>query len=111
MTVTDQRSEHISHSRLNTIFIICQEDSVIPGRLQVISNGKFILTVQKGYRVADRFAAGFRIDGVFISIEMMKKTCTFEDNEFMIVEAMIADIAETDETNLKLLFKDLKIAE
>jgi hypothetical protein len=75
MVTSEQSSEHVTHSRLDTIFIICQEGSAIPARLQVIYHGKFILTVKNGYEVADRFTAGFRIDGVFITIEMMKKTC------------------------------------
>lgn len=103
-TVTDQASSYVSHTRLNTFFIICQEGSVIPARLQIVYNGKFVLTVKKKYQVADLFSAGFRIDGLFITIEMMNKTLQIEDGEMMIVEAMIFGISETEQIKLNGLW-------
>ena len=104
--ITKDKLDRLPGLRLNALFIICQEDGASIGRLHSIDEGRFIFSLNKKYSVADMFTAGFRANGDFITIDLMRKTWERKGEEIIEIMAEISEIEAAEELKLNNLFNN-----
>lgn len=107
-TIFLKKFNKLPRMRLNALFIICQEAGSSIGRLHSIDEGRFIFSLDNKYSVADKFTAGFRVNGDFITIETMRKTWQKKHKNIIVIMATISEIEVAEEIKLYKLKKEGK---
>jgi hypothetical protein len=86
--------------KLETLLIICHEMGAACGRLRGLGEEEIVFVADINQVIADRFSAGFRWDGGFVTIEELEKVREDNGGAKRIIRARILKITAAARSSL-----------